>query len=110
MFLTAGVFARMMYKRNAEEPGVVSEHELPEGVVPSASPEPISAPSSGSGGVAVIERREQRTAVAAQSAREKTAAPTVRAHPGNAFWIAMTGVAIVLAAGALLVAVAGLVA
>ena len=110
MFITAGVFARMMYKRNAGEPGVVSERELPDAVLPAASPEAISAPSSGSGGVAVLERREQRTAVAAKPRQETEAAPTVRAHPGNAFWIGMTGAAVVLAAGSLLVAVVGIIA
>ena len=52
MFITAGLFARLMYKRNAAEggEGVMSERELPV-EAPRPAPDPI-----GGGGVAVLER------------------------------------------------------
>src|SRR5687767_5661940 len=97
MFVTAGIFARIMYKRNSvDEAGVVSERELP------LDPTPAPAlAAAGGGSVAVLERtRVEAPARAPAQAQERD---TVRAHPGNAFWVAMTGAAVVLAAGSLLV-------
>jgi hypothetical protein len=98
MFVTAGLFARMMYKRN-EEPGVVSETPLP---VPSPAPQPVLV---GAGGPAqAVPVAAPVTAVAAAAAAPVAAAerrPTVRAHPGSAFWGAMTLAAVVLTLGSL---------
>jgi hypothetical protein len=103
-----------MYKRNAEEPGVVSERELPI----ETSPAPALGSVSGSS-VAVIERPRVQVPAPATTSEFVGAAPTksladetevVRAHPGNTFWIGMTGAAVVLAAASLLVAVVGIVA
>ena len=116
MFITAGLFARLMYKRNAQdEPGVVSESELPD-PTPRPTPAPAPAPLGVAPGapVAAVAVPEPRTSVAPPPAAAPAEEPTpassgARASAGNAFWLAMTLVAVVLAAGAVALAVAGIV-
>jgi BASS family bile acid:Na+ symporter len=86
MFITAGLFARLMYKRNAEEPGVVAERP------------PAAA-------VAVAERPQQPAPAPAAEPKPAAAEPlveAVRAHPGGPLWGAMTLAAVALAAGSML--------
>jgi hypothetical protein len=118
MFITAGLFARFMYKRNAEEPGVVSEHVLPE-PAPRPAPVPVASgphATNGTGAVAVLEREPAPVAAAAPAEPqpgpvvEQAPQPAVKAHPGSSFWVVMTGVAVALTVGSALVAIAGLVA
>ena len=120
MFVTAGLFARMMYKRNvSEEPGVVSEHVLPQDEpvrparVPVLSRNGFRGPEAET--VAVAEPEPEPAPVATMLAEpepapepESAAQPAVVAHPGNAFWRAMTGAAVVVAVGSLLLALAGI--
>jgi BASS family bile acid:Na+ symporter len=81
MFVTAGIFARIMYKRNAADDGVVSEHAV-QVEAPRPAPVPVGA---GGGTLAMV-------------------------HGGSGFWRVMTGAAIALAGVSLLLtllAVAG---
>jgi bile acid:Na+ symporter, BASS family len=107
MFITAGAFARIMYKRNAEEPGVVSER-----VLPVEARRPVPAPAAtGTAAVAVLEREPGPAAFTAPEPEpepETRAEPAAAAHPGNAFWRVMTGAAVALALGSLLVAALGI--
>ena len=102
MFITAGVFARVMYKRNAaeEDEGVVSERELP---VESRRPAPVPV-AAGSATVAVLEPEPAPAARPLPDEPEPVPQPepAVRAHPGSGFWRVMTGAAIAFAAGSLL--------
>lgn len=80
MFITAGLFARLMYKRNAEEPDVVEEPQ---------APDEAEAPAA----VAVPER----------------VPGAVRARPGGAFWGAMTLAAVAIALGSMILAAIAIV-
>ena len=124
MFITAGLFARLMYKRNAEEPGVVAERPLqeePDDVepLPSGPPAPpqrddppAPAPARiATAPVAVVEPAEPppQEDPARALEPEPVLAPqevveAVRAHPGGPFWGAMTLAAIVIAGGSLILA------
>jgi BASS family bile acid:Na+ symporter len=109
MFITAGLFARLMYKRNADEPGVVSERPLPvpeEDARPLASG-PASTPSAAS--TAVLERPTRRAPAPALAAVAEPVAQAVRAHPGGPLWGAMTLAAVALAVGSLVVVLLGVV-
>jgi BASS family bile acid:Na+ symporter len=122
MFITAGLFARLMYKRNAEEPGVVAERPLPADPDAPAAVEAIAsepapaaplphaaqpAAATTAAPEAVREREEQEQEAPAVAA--EPIAQAVRAHPGGPFWGAMTLVAIALAVGSLVLAVVGIV-
>jgi BASS family bile acid:Na+ symporter len=122
MFLTAGVFARVMYKRNAEaEPGVVQERALPDEPVRPPAPEPVATgrrPRETNGAGATVLEREPEPAPMTLSAPApepdvesepaRAPEPAVRAHPGNGFWRVMTGAAVAFAAGSLLLTLLGI--
>jgi BASS family bile acid:Na+ symporter len=104
MFITAGIFARIMYKRNAGESG--------EGVV-SATPVPVPAPTPvpaavGAGGVSAVAVEEPIAPSFTQVPGTSVTAPAARAHPGNALWTLLTVVAVATCLGAVLVALAGI--
>jgi hypothetical protein len=101
MFITAGVFARVMYKRNAADggEGVMSERTLPV-----ESPRPVPAPVAASGATVALLEREPAPAAADLADEPEAPRPegSARAHPGGGFWRVMTGAAVALAAGSLL--------
>jgi BASS family bile acid:Na+ symporter len=120
MFVTAGIFARVMYKRNAhEEPGVMSERALPD-EPPRRAPIPAATGPfrrSGEGATVAVLEPEPEPAVAKMAPEPEPATqsepspqPVVKADPGNAFWRGMTTAAVVIAAGSLLLALAGIAA
>ncbi|MGH2838577.1 MAG: bile acid:sodium symporter [Thermoleophilaceae bacterium] len=102
MFVTAGIFARVMYKRNAaeEDEGVVSERELP---VETRRPAPVPVATGGTA-VAVAEPEPVPAPAALPDEPEPASRPHpgVRAHPGSGFWRVMTGAAIAFAGASLL--------
>lgn len=75
MFVTAGLFARLMYKRNSEGPDAVAPAAVAASAPAAVPPPAISA---------------------------------VRARPGGPFWGGMTLLAVLLCAGAVLFALAGI--
>ena len=101
MFITAGIFARVMYKRSAADDGegVVSEREVP---TESRRPAPVPV-ATGGAAVAVVEPEPAQAAPLPDEPEPETRPePAVRAHPGSGFWRVMTGAALVLAGGSLL--------
>ena len=96
MFITAGLFARLMYKRNAEEPGVVAEHALP-GEPPPADAAPPPGAAESPAPVAILERPTQQAPAPARTAVVEPVVEAVRAHPGGPFWGAMTLAAVAIA-------------
>ncbi len=110
MFVTAGIFARIMYKRNAEDEGVVSERGLPV-----EAPRPAPVPVGAGGGMPAMVQLEPAP-VAPWAAAPVTqsvlhAEPGVRADPGGGFWRVMTRAAVALAGVSLLLtllAIAGI--
>jgi BASS family bile acid:Na+ symporter len=108
MFITAGLFARLMYKRNSAEPGVVAERPLPEPAPPAATAAAVPS-AGGSGAVAVRERTREPVREAAPVAQaQERVVEAVRAHPGGAFWGSMTLAAVALAVGSLVVVALGI--
>ena len=113
MFVTAGIFARIMYKRNAqEEPGVVSESVLPD-ETPQPVPVPVApGPVAHEDATATAPAPEPLAPMAADPEPAHAAPaqqPAVKADPGNAFWRGMTAVAVVFAVGSLLLTLAAVV-
>ncbi len=110
MFVTAGIFARIMYKRNAEDEGVVSERGLPV-----EAPRPAPVPVGAGGGMPAMVQLEPAPVApwAAAPVTESVlhAEPGVRADPGGGFWRVMTRAAVALAGVSLLLtllAIAGI--
>ena len=86
MFITAGLFARLMYKRNAEEPALVAERVRAD-EAPRPEPVPVVSerppPEADGEAVAVLE-------------------------PEPVFWRVMTGAAVAFAVGSLVLAALGI--
>jgi bile acid:Na+ symporter, BASS family len=111
MFITAGLFARLMYVRNAAEPLAAGETaDEPAPAAPLASP-PDAAAVADVVGVPAAEEREPRADEPVRPpAHSGGAAPRSAGAMGGPFWTALAMAAVALSVAAAVLVVVGLVA